>query len=98
MTASVATAVPPAEAAFAVESPGRRALRRLLQRRAAMAALVLIVVIVLLAVLAPSIAPYDPAKQSWSAVRKAPSMPSDQRGTWPSRPTHSSVSSTSRMA
>ncbi len=73
MTASIATAVPPAEAAFAVESPGRRALRRLLQRRAAMAALVLIVVIVLLAVLAPSIAPYDPAKQSWSAVRKAPS-------------------------
>jgi peptide/nickel transport system permease protein len=34
---------------------------------------VVILVLVLLAILAPYISPYDPAKQSWSAVRKAPS-------------------------
>ena len=74
MTASIATAVPPAEARRRRrESRPAAALRRLLQRRGAMAASSVIVLIVLLAVLAPSIAPYDPAKQSWSAVRKAPS-------------------------
>jgi peptide/nickel transport system permease protein len=73
VTASLASAAPPVEAAFAVESPGRRALRRLAKRRAAMAALAVILLIVLIAVLAPYIAPFDPAKQSWSAVRKAPS-------------------------
>ncbi|HEY8384017.1 MAG TPA: ABC transporter permease [Microvirga sp.] len=57
-----------------VESPGRRALRRLAQRKGAMVALGVIVVLALLAILAPYISPYDPARQSWSAVRKAPSM------------------------
>jgi len=73
MTATVAPPAAPAEAALAVESPTRRALRRLAQRKGAMVALVVILVLVALAVLAPLISPYDPARQSWSAVRKAPS-------------------------
>lgn len=73
MTATVAPSPAAPEAAFQVESPGRRALRRLSQRKGAMVALVVILVLVLLAILAPYISPYDPAKQSWSAVRKAPS-------------------------
>jgi peptide/nickel transport system permease protein len=56
-----------------MESPGRRALRRLAHRKGAMVALGVIVLIVLVAIFAPLIAPYDPARQSWSAVRKAPS-------------------------
>ncbi len=74
MTATVAPPPPLVEAAIEVESPGRRALRRLAQRKGAMVALGVIVVLALLAILAPYISPYDPARQSWSAVRKAPSM------------------------
>jgi peptide/nickel transport system permease protein len=55
-----------------VESPSRRAWRRLRRRKGAMAGLAVIVFFVLLAVLAPWIAPYDPLQQSWSLVRKAP--------------------------
>jgi peptide/nickel transport system permease protein len=61
------------DSAFAIESPGRRALRRLVHRKGAMIALGVIVLIILVAIFAPLIAPYDPARQSWSAVRKAPS-------------------------
>jgi peptide/nickel transport system permease protein len=57
----------------AVESPGRRALRRLFKRKGAVFGLVIIVLFVALAVLAPLVSPYDPAAQSWTAVRKAPS-------------------------
>ncbi|HKS65334.1 MAG TPA: ABC transporter permease [Xanthobacteraceae bacterium] len=56
-----------------VESPARRALRRLKRRKGAIVGLAVIVIFVLLAVFAPLIAPFDPAAQSWSAVRKAPS-------------------------
>jgi peptide/nickel transport system permease protein len=55
-----------------VESPMRRALRRLKRRKGAMVGLVVIALFVILAVFAPLISPYDPAAQSWTAVRKAP--------------------------
>ncbi|HJY35471.1 MAG TPA: ABC transporter permease [Vicinamibacterales bacterium] len=56
-----------------IESPMRRALRRLRRRKGAIAGLIVILIFVVLAVFAPLIAPFDPAAQSWSAVRKAPS-------------------------
>jgi peptide/nickel transport system permease protein len=56
-----------------VDSPGRRALRRLFRRKAAVFGLCVVVLFVLIAVLAPWIAPYDPVKTSWTAIRKAPS-------------------------
>jgi peptide/nickel transport system permease protein len=61
------------EASAPVESPARRALRRLVRRRGAMLGLAVIVLFIALAVLAPLVAPYDPAAQSWTSVRKAPS-------------------------
>ncbi|HEX6979255.1 MAG TPA: ABC transporter permease, partial [Alphaproteobacteria bacterium] len=54
-------------------SPARRALRRLVRRRGAMFGLAVIVFFVAIAVLAPYIAPHDPLKTSWLAVRKPPS-------------------------
>jgi len=54
-------------------SPGRRAWRKLLHRRAAVVASVVVIGFILLALLAPVIAPYDPLQTSWSAIRKAPS-------------------------
>ena len=57
-----------------VETLTRRALRRLVRRKGAVLGLALIVLFVALAVLAPLIARYDPIAQSWTAVRKAPSM------------------------
>jgi peptide/nickel transport system permease protein len=57
-----------------VESPARRALRRLKRRKGAIVGLAVIVLFVVVAMFAPWIAPYDPAAQSWSAVRKAPSL------------------------
>jgi peptide/nickel transport system permease protein len=56
-----------------IDSPGRRALRRLLRRKAAVFGLCVVVLFVLIAALAPFIAPYDPIKTSWTAIRKAPS-------------------------
>lgn len=61
-------------APLAIESPARRAWRRLKQRKSALIALFVIVALILIAIFAPFIAPYDPTKQSWSAVRKAPSL------------------------
>jgi peptide/nickel transport system permease protein len=55
------------------ETPAARAWRRLKHRKSAMFGLVVIVALIGIAVGAPWIAPYDPAQQSWSAVRKAPS-------------------------
>jgi len=56
-----------------VESPARRALRRLWRRKGAVVGLVVVGLFVALAIFAPLISPYDPAAQSWIAVRKAPS-------------------------
>ncbi len=54
-------------------SPGRRALRKLLQRKPAVVGLVIVVAFIALAVFAPWISPHDPIATSWSAIRKAPS-------------------------
>jgi len=59
---------------LAEESPGARAWRRLVKRRGAMLGLGIIFVFVMLALLAPLIAPYDPIQQSWSTIRKPPSL------------------------
>ena len=56
-----------------VESPARRALQRLLRRKGAVFGLVIITLFIAMAMFAPWVAPYDPAAQSWTAVRKAPS-------------------------
>lgn len=74
MTTNAAATAPPDSDAAPQESPTRRAWLRLQRRKSAMFGLVVIVALALLAVLAPWIAPHDPIKQSWSAVRKAPSM------------------------
>ncbi len=58
----------------AVESPAVRVWRRVLRRKGAIFGLFVIGLFVAFAVLAPLIAPYDPIVQSWSAVRKAPSL------------------------
>jgi peptide/nickel transport system permease protein len=57
----------------AQESPGARAWRRLMQRKSAVLGLGIIALFVLVAVLAPLIAPYDPAQQGWTSIRKPPS-------------------------
>ncbi|HEX2555555.1 MAG TPA: ABC transporter permease [Microvirga sp.] len=72
MTAQTIPVSAPA-APEAIETPGRRAWRRLKRRRGAMVGLAVIVIVVLAAIFAPWISPYDPIQQSWSAVRKAPS-------------------------
>ena len=56
-----------------VESPMRRAWRRLMRRKGAVIGLAVLALFVGLAVLAPLISPYDPNVQSWTSVRKAPS-------------------------
>ncbi len=57
------------------QSPARLALRRFLRRPVAVAGLAVIVLFIGVAVLAPLIAPYDPIATSWTAIRKAPSVP-----------------------
>jgi peptide/nickel transport system permease protein len=69
----MAIAITEVEVLAAEERPSARAWRRLQQRRSAMVGLVVMVVLVLVAVFAPLIAPFDPAQQSWTAVRKPPS-------------------------
>ncbi len=71
MTDAVIAAVPGA-LNDELDSPARRALRRLFKRKGAVAGMVVIAVFVLLAVFAPLIVPYDPIATSWSLVRKAP--------------------------
>jgi peptide/nickel transport system permease protein len=55
------------------ESPARRALRRLFQRKGAVVGLIVIATFIVLALFAPLIAPYDPIATSWTMVRKPPS-------------------------
>lgn len=55
------------------DTPLRRAWIRLRRRKSAMLGLVVLVALILIAVFAPLIAPFDPAKQSWTAIRKVPS-------------------------
>ena len=73
MTDAALPAIAPAERSDELESPSRRALRRLLRRNGAVAGFVVIAVFVVLALFAPLIAPYDPIATSWTLVRKAPS-------------------------
>jgi len=56
-----------------IESPGRRALRRLLRRPAALFGLAIVTLFVVAALLAPIVAPADPIATNWGAIRKAPS-------------------------
>ncbi|MGO4668399.1 ABC transporter permease [Bosea sp. 2RAB26] len=50
-----------------------RVWRRLSKRKSALVGLAVVLLMVFVAVFAPLLAPYDPAAQSWTAVRKAPS-------------------------
>jgi peptide/nickel transport system permease protein len=72
MTDAVLSALP-AHASDELESPARRALRRLFKRKGAVIGLVVLAVFILLALLAPLVAPYDPIATSWTLVRKPPS-------------------------
>ncbi len=56
-----------------LETPSRRALRRLLKRKGALVGLWVISTFILLAVFAPLIVHYDPIATSWALVRKPPS-------------------------
>ncbi len=67
-----ALAANPATDASELDSPARRARRRLFKRKAAVAGLVVLCAFIALAVLAPLIVPYDPITTSWSQVRKPP--------------------------
>ena len=58
----------------AVETPLRRMIRRLLRRKGAIFGLVIIALFLFLAIFAPLITPYDPIAQSWTSVRKPPSL------------------------
>jgi peptide/nickel transport system permease protein len=73
MTDAVLAALPVASSQDELESPARRALRRLYKRKGAVIGLVAIATFILLAVFAPLVAPYDPIATSWTLVRKAPS-------------------------
>src|SRR5271157_3031492 len=56
-----------------LESPARRALRRLFQRKGAVVGLAIIAAFIVLALFAPLLAPDDPIATSWTLVRKPPS-------------------------
>jgi peptide/nickel transport system permease protein len=73
MTDAALTAIPDVDLDEALESPARRAQRRLFKRKGAVAGLVVIVAFILLAAFAALVVPYDPIATSWSQVRKAPS-------------------------
>ncbi|WP_342723250.1 ABC transporter permease [Bradyrhizobium sp. B097] len=74
MTDAVLSTSASLAAAETLESPARRAGRRLIRRKGAVLGIAVIALFILLAVFAPLIVPYDPIATSWSLVRKAPSM------------------------
>ena len=55
-------------------TPSRQAWARLRHRPAAMIGLAVIIVMVAAAILAPFVSPYDPVQQSYTAIRKAPTL------------------------
>src|SRR5215475_9137059 len=57
---------------YELDSPARRARRRLFKRKAAVLGLVVISAFILMALLAPLIVPFDPVAASWTLVRKPP--------------------------
>ena len=63
MTDAVLAAIP-AAVSDELESPARRALRRLFKRKGAVVGLVVIATFVLLALFAPLVMPYDPIATS----------------------------------
>jgi peptide/nickel transport system permease protein len=73
MTDATFPALTLADKADELESPARRALRRLFKRKGAVVGMVVVATFILLALFAPFVAPYDPIATSWSLVRKAPS-------------------------
>jgi len=73
MTDAALPAISVAERSDELESPSRRALRRLIRRKGAVVGLVVITIFIVLALFAPLIAPYDPLATSWTLVRKPPS-------------------------
>ncbi len=72
MTDALLSAIPPADV-HDLESPARRARRRLFKHKGAVVGLLVIATFTLLALFAPLAAPYDPVATSWTLVRKAPS-------------------------
>jgi len=56
-----------------LESPTRRALRRLFRRKGAVLGLVVLSIFILLALFASFVSPYDPIATSWTLVRRPPS-------------------------
>src|SRR5947209_6589289 len=73
MSDAALPAITLAESSDDLESPSRRALRRLIKRKGAVVGLVVIAIFIVLALAAPLIAPYDPIATSWTLVRKPPS-------------------------
>ena len=70
---AVSQGIPAAIAAAEIESPARRAWRRLKARKGAIVALVILLALAAMAVFAPYLGLHDPVQQSWRAVRQAPS-------------------------
>ena len=56
-----------------IQSPARRAFRRLVRRKGALVGGAVVLLFVVIAIFAPWISPYDPTATDWLAVRKAPS-------------------------
>jgi peptide/nickel transport system permease protein len=73
MTDATLPAISLAERSDDLESPSRRALRRLIRRKGAVVGLAVITIFIVLALFASLIAPYDPIATSWTLVRKPPS-------------------------